>query len=94
MSYINWPICGSSVTVLPNPLKRTGLYGLGCGPSCDFRTGFCGNGGGFPVGPGLGYFSTGLDVSGWGAPEWLTVAAAGALLFSGTGGGRRRSRRF
>jgi hypothetical protein len=79
--YVDWPICGSSLSVIPNPLKRTGLYGLGCGPNCSGR--------------GLGYFSSGLDISGWGAAEWATVAAGVYLaLFSGasvTGGRRRRS---
>ena len=72
--YVNWPICGSSLTVLENPqlpqgMQIQGMSGLGCG--CRGCRG------------GLGYFSTGLDISGWGAAEWLTVIGGFVLLWAG-----------
>lgn len=61
--YVDWPVCGSSLTVLQNPqlprgMQIQGMSGLGC----DCRG--C---------RGLGLFDTGLDLTGWGWAEWLTV---------------------
>lgn len=102
--YVNWPICGSSLSVIPNPslpapgLPAPGLSGLGCARCAE------GDGvipyGSFPMGRGLGYFSSGFDITGWGTPEWLTVGAAGLfVLYQVTAGlfesGRIRApRRF
>lgn len=86
--YVNWPVCGSSLTVLQNPqlpqgMQIQGMAGLGC----DCRG--C---------RGLGLFDSGLNLSGWGWPEWLAVVlgvyvVVSVFTTSRRGYGRRRQRR-
>ncbi len=51
--------------------QRAG-YGLGCAGECGCG-GTCG---------GLGFFDSGMDVSGWGVLEWGAAALAGYVIFS------------
>lgn len=72
--YVNWPICGSSLTILENPqlprgMQIQGMAGLGC----DCRGGCRG---------GLGLFDTGLDLTGWGWAEWAAVIVGVYVVFS------------
>ena len=48
------------------------LPGLGCGGSCGCSKD-CG---------GLGFFDSGMDISGWGIAEWSTVAGLGYMVLS------------
>ena len=91
--YVSWPVCGSSLSVIPNPklpapgLPAPGLSGLGCCCSDDSFTprglgigsgrSMSGSYIGMSGGRGLGYFESGFNPSGWGIAEWLTVLAAG-----------------
>lgn len=63
---------------MPSPIlgRSRGVGGCGCGGTC----GGCGGGGHHPHGMGL--FDSGLDLTGWGIPEWLTAAGGLYLLFS------------
>ncbi len=69
--YINWPICGQSNPTVPNP-GLSGYRGMGCGCGCG---GGCGQ-------RGLGLFDTGMDITGWGWGEWLTIALGVYVVFS------------
>ena len=46
---------------------NTEMAGLGCPGGCK---------------GGLGFFDSGTDISGWGLPEWGTVAIVGYMLLS------------
>lgn len=61
-------------TYFATPAGAAGIRGLGCG--CGGSR--CGRG----CNCGVGYFDSGLDVSGWGWAEWLTVVGGVYVLAS------------
>jgi hypothetical protein len=71
---------------IPAPILYTpggglsGLGGCGCGGTC----GGCGD-----HSHGMGLFDTGLDMSGWGLPEYGVLAGAAFLVYSLVSGGRK-----
>lgn len=71
--YVNWPICGSSLSVLPNPQLPQGMQIQGgmSGLGCDCRG--C---------RGLGLFDSGLNLAGWGWAEWAAVIVGMYVVFS------------
>jgi hypothetical protein len=77
--------CATAKSGLPPALLLPGLTGLGC-PSCN---GTCGQHKGLL---GLGIFDTGLDWTGWGIAEYVTIGLGLWALSSMFGSAKRTGR--
>lgn len=76
------------------PQTSVGMGGLGCGCGCNSAAPAVGMGGLTMDGTGLlgtGLFAGGLDLSTWGAGEYVTAAAGAYVLFSVLSTGKRHA---